>query len=124
MGKNKIFIICFIFIVVFALSLKWTSIFKMYKVSTNLNIRNFKEIKLERYGIIYYLPDDYELIEINFEDNEVLYHSDFKSKDSIVRGIVEVLNIKNLEAYLENSKKVQLEQLILSFLIFTIKGSK
>ncbi|MCX7695695.1 MAG: hypothetical protein N2Z71_08320 [Caloramator sp.] len=105
MGKNKLFLITVIFIIVFILSLSWMSIFKLYKVSLNLNIRNFKEIKIERYGIIYYLPYNFEVIEINFEDNEVLYHADFKSNDGSIRGIVEVLNIKDLETYLENSKK-------------------
>ncbi|SHE57238.1 MULTISPECIES: hypothetical protein [Caloramator] len=105
MGKNKIFLVTVVSIIVFILSLNWLSIFKLYKVSLNLNIENYKEIKVERYGIIYYLPVNFEHIEINFEDNEVLYHADFKSSDGSIRGIVEVLNIKDLETYLENSKK-------------------
>lgn len=51
------------------------------------------------------LPENYELKERKFEGGEIIYHGDFKDKNSPIRGIIQVWNIKTpLAKFLKESK--------------------
>lgn len=93
------------FLIVFLLSLGWISVFKLYKVVSTLNVESYKQYNILEEGITYYLPSNFQVNELAFNDGEILYHADFKSQDKNIWGFVEVMNIgKDLKGYLEKSK--------------------
>lgn len=101
------YIYCLIITIVFLLILfNWVYIFKLYKVTSNLNVEYFKKYTIRDYKITYYLPSNFTVKTLDYNDNEILYHADFKSNDGSIWGIVEVMNInEDLLNYLKKSKE-------------------
>lgn len=59
----------------------------------------------------YKLPSEWITSEQKFSGQEILYHNDFKSKDSKIYGFIQVWNLKkDLKTFLEDSKRISSEK--------------
>lgn len=75
------------------------------------NINSLVQYEALNNKLSYKLPAEWTTKEQKFSGQEILYHNDFKSKDSQIYGFVEVWNFKqDLKSFLEESKKISSEQ--------------
>lgn len=78
---------------------------------TQSNINSLKQYSDTSTGIKYLLPRDWTTERKDFSGGEILYHNDFKSKDSLVNGYVQVWHSKkSLDEFLEQSKSISEKQ--------------
>lgn len=75
------------------------------------NINSLVRYEALNNKLSYKLPSEWTTTEQKFSGQEILYHNDFKNKDSKIYGFVEVWSLKkDLKTFLEDSKKVSSEQ--------------
>ena len=75
------------------------------------NITTLKEYKGLDGKITYKLPAKWTSKERDFKSEEIVYHNEFTSQDSVINGFVQVWNIKgDLKGFLDRSKKISMEQ--------------
>lgn len=75
------------------------------------NINSLVQYEALNNKLSYKLPSEWSTKEQKFSGQEILYHNDFKTKDSKIHGFIEVWNLKqDLKNFLKESKKVSSEQ--------------
>lgn len=75
------------------------------------NINSLVQYEALDNKLSYKLPSEWSTKEQKFSGQEILYHNDFKTKDSKIHGFIEVWNLKqDLKNFLKESKKVSSEQ--------------
>ena len=69
-------------------------------------LESLKQYSIKNSNLSYKLPEDWEISEEDFGGGEILYHSNFISRDSNVYGFVELWNSKqrDLKTFIESSK--------------------
>lgn len=107
-------------LVVIIVLLLMTSMFAFQKVINNSmrmtslmqsNIKNLKEYKALNGEIQYRLPEDWITEERKFEEDEIIYHNEFQSKDLKVHGFVQVWDINySIKEFLQSSKIIAEKQ--------------
>lgn len=107
-------------LVVIIVLLLMTSMFAFQKVINNSmrmtslmqsNIKNLKEYEALNGEIQYRLPEDWITEERKFEEDEIIYHNEFQSKDLKVHGFVQVWDINySIKEFLQSSKIIAEKQ--------------
>lgn len=82
-----------------------------YKLKYTLFIQNDINSLKSYYAldntIDYKLPTEWSSKLMKFNGDEIIYHNDFKSKDSKIHGFVQVWNLKgSLKSFIETSKNI------------------
>lgn len=87
------------------------------------NMGALTEYEISGYRIKYKLPSKWTAKEQKFIGNEIIYHNDYKSEDSVIRGFVEVWRLNgSLKEFLDKSRTAsQTQNEVLNYNISDVK---